>query len=76
MSETKDSRRYQEAYADKVRKLGFVGSPLTDEFLAKFLGVPRSTIALWKQIEPSFSDAIRQAKVKTDASVTAKLWRR
>jgi hypothetical protein len=58
------------------RPSGFVGSTLTDECLAKFLGVHRSAIALWKETEPSFSDAIRQAKVKTDASVAAKLWQR
>src|SRR5690348_10456636 len=63
MNET-DSTTYREAFADKVRRLGFVGSTLTDECLAKFLGVPRSAIALWKETEPSFSDAIRQAKVK------------
>jgi hypothetical protein len=44
--------------------------------LAQFLRVSSSTIALWKETEPSFSEAIRQAKVKTDASVAAKLWQR
>jgi hypothetical protein len=76
MSETKDSTRYREAYADQVRRLGLLGLPLTDERLAEFLGVPRSAIALWKETEPSFSDAIRQAKAKADASVATKLWQR
>jgi hypothetical protein len=76
VAETKDSTRYREAYADQVRKLGLLSSPLTEECLAEFLGVPRSTIALWKQAEPSFSDVLRHAKLKADASVTAKLWQR
>jgi pimeloyl-ACP methyl ester carboxylesterase len=54
-NETEDSTKYREEYADRVRKLGSLGLPLTDECLAKFLGVPCSTIALWKQTEPSFS---------------------
>jgi hypothetical protein len=76
MSETKDSTRYRQEYADQVRKLGLLGSPLTDECLAKFLGLPRSAIALWKETEPSFSDAIRQAKARADASVAAKLYQK
>jgi hypothetical protein len=64
------------AYADQVRKLGLSGLSLTDKCLADFLRVPCSAIALWKETEPSFLDAIRQARAKADASVAAKLWQR
>lgn len=64
---------YQEPYADQAFKLCLLGA--TDEELASFFGVAVSTIYLWKNEHPAFSEAIIAGKVKADAEVAHSLYR-
>jgi hypothetical protein len=73
MSDTKDEitygydrggrpTKYQEDYPDAVRKLARAGSRCTDENLARYFAVAKSTINLWKLQQPRFSEAVREVR--------------
>jgi len=48
----------------------------TDEQLADFFNVAKSTINLWKQKQPKFLDALKRGKIQADANVAHSLYRR
>jgi transcriptional regulator with XRE-family HTH domain len=59
------------ATAATLAKLG-----LTDSAMARALGISRSTLALYKVADPSFSDLLRAGKAEADAAVVEGLHRR
>jgi transcriptional regulator with XRE-family HTH domain len=59
------------ATAATLAKLG-----LTDSAMAKALGISRSTLALYKVADPSFSDLLRQSKAQADVAVVEGLHKR
>lgn len=59
------------ATAATLAKLG-----LTDSAMAKALGISRSTLALYKVADPSFSDLLRQGKAQADVAVVDGLHKR
>lgn len=66
--------KYDQKYNDQVRKLCLLGA--TDEDLADFFEVATSTINLWKETYPKFSEAIKKGKVVADAEVAERLYER
>jgi hypothetical protein len=64
---------YREEYADQAFKLCLLGA--TDDELADFFDVAASTIYLWKNEHPAFSEATIAGKVKADAEVAHSLYR-
>lgn len=64
---------YNESYADQAFKLCLLGA--TDEELADFFDVAVSTIYLWKNEHPAFSEATVAGKIKADAEVAHSLYR-
>ncbi|MGZ8181238.1 MAG: helix-turn-helix domain-containing protein [Methylobacter sp.] len=48
----------------------------TDEQLADFFNVAKSTINLWKQKQPKFLDALKRGKTQADANVAHSLYKR
>ena len=59
------------ATAGTLAKLG-----LTDSAMAKALGISRSTLALYKVGDPSFSDLLRAGKAEADSAVVESLHKR
>jgi hypothetical protein len=59
------------ATAATLAKLG-----LTDSAMSKALGISRSTLALYKVADPSFSDLLRQGKAQADVAVVESLHKR
>lgn len=68
------SSKYRDEYADQAKKLCLLG--FTDEQLAEFFDVAVSTIYVWKNEYPAFSEAIRAGKTVADAEVAAGLYRK
>lgn len=66
--------KYRPEFAEQARKLGMLG--LTDKELAVFFEVSESTIYVWKNDYPEFSEALKDSKALADAEVAAKLFRR
>lgn len=65
---------YRVRYCKDAAKLCALGA--TDEQLADFFNVERSTISLWKSTHAEFSDAIKEAKANLDAQVEKSLFHR
>lgn len=59
---------------EQTYKLCLLGA--TDEELADFFGVARSTINNWKGKHPEFLDALRRGKAEADARVAESLFQR
>jgi hypothetical protein len=59
---------------DQARILAEKG--FTDQELADFFGVVRSTISLWKKEHPEFSDALKLGKEAADRKVERSLFER
>lgn len=66
--------RYKEEYNEQARKLCRLGA--TDKELAEFFGVAVSTVNLWKQKYPEFSESLKEGKQLADAEVAEKLYQR
>jgi len=66
--------KYRDDFPDQARKLCLLG--FIDEELAKFFDVSVSTLNLWKQQYPAFSESIRRGKEYADAEVADSLYRR
>jgi len=66
--------RYKEEFNDQARKLCRLGA--TDKELAEFFGVAVSTLNLWKQKHPEFSESLKEGKQLADAEVADKLFQR
>lgn len=66
--------KYQEAYKEQARKLCLMG--YTNDELADFFGVARSTLQLWVKNKDGFSDALKAGKDFADMEVAASLYQR
>jgi len=65
---------FKQEYVDLGYKFCLLGA--TDEQLAEFFNVAKSTINLWKQKQPKFLDALKRGKVSADANIAHSLYRR
>lgn len=65
---------YDPSMNDQARKLALLG--LTDPEIAEFFGVAHSTLSLWKEEYPAFSEALNAGKIQADADVADSLYRR
>ena len=76
MSEVKQGRpsKYKEEYAEQAYKLCLLGH--TDEELAQFFEIAKSTLYEWKLEYPDFSDSIKKGKEIADMDVAVKLLER
>ncbi|MGR5530854.1 hypothetical protein ACPV40_14775 [Vibrio alfacsensis] len=68
------NNKYQPEYAKQVYKLCLLGT--TDQELADFFEVNRDTIKNWAKKYPDFAEARRNGKLKADAEVASKLYKR
>ena len=66
--------QYRAHYAEQARKLCLLG--YTDEELADFFNVTKTTINVWKLKHPKFVDSIKAGKAIPDAEVAASLLHR
>jgi hypothetical protein len=66
--------KYKEEHDEQAFKLSLLGA--TDEQLADFFNVAVSTVNLWKENHPSFSESIKRGKQVADAEVANSLYRR
>lgn len=65
---------YREEFNEQAEKLCKLGA--TDKELADFFDVAESTLNLWKQEHPEFSESLKRGKVAADAEVASKLYHR
>lgn len=65
---------YKREYAEQAYKLCLLGA--TDKEMADFFQVAESTLNLWKQKHPDFSESITRGKLLADAEVAEKLFQR
>tara|TARA_R110002012_G_scaffold198074_3_gene366797 strand:+ start:2052 stop:2510 length:459 start_codon:yes stop_codon:yes gene_type:complete len=66
--------KYQETFNEQARKLCLMG--YTNDQLADFFGVARSTLQLWVKGKAGFSDALKAGKELADMNVTVGLYER
>ena len=66
--------KFQPEYCEQAAKLARLGA--TDLEIADFFGVAESTIYLWKNVHPEFSEAIKRSKDEVDNLVEQSLYRR
>lgn len=76
MSDAKEGRptNYDPAYVEQAAKLCALGA--TDDELADFFDVHRSTIYRWKLEYPEFCDSIKSAKEVADERVERSLYQK
>jgi hypothetical protein len=65
---------YKPEYAEQAYKLCLLGA--TDKKLADFFGVSESTLNLWKQEYPQFSESMAAGKDQADAEIAQALFHR
>lgn len=65
---------YRPEYDEQAYKLALLG--MTDKMMADFFEVAESTIYLWKQKQPSFSEALKKGKAIADAEIAQSLYKR
>lgn len=65
--------KFKPEYEDQAYKLCLLGA--TDEELADFFGVSKSTLNLWKK-RKRFSDSIKRGKIVANADVAESLYKR
>lgn len=68
------NNKYQPDYVKQVYKLCLLGA--TDQELADFFEVDRDTIKNWAKKHLDFAEARRNGKLKADAEVASKLYKR
>lgn len=66
--------KYQPAFAEQALKLCKLGA--TDKDLAEFFDVADSTISLWKNEQPAFSESLKAGKDALDSQVERSLFHR
>lgn len=66
--------KYREEYTDQAYKLCLLGA--RDEDLADFFEVHVDTIYEWKKVHDDFSEALKNGKIKADADVAERLYKR
>ena len=64
--------KFKPEYAEQARNYCLLGA--TDPDLAKFFGVSRATINVWKQEQPAFAAALAHGKNAADAKVIGSLY--
>lgn len=65
---------YRPEFAVQAEKLCKLGA--TDKEMADFFGVAESTLNLWKQQQPEFSESLKAGKLEADANVAHRLYQR
>lgn len=65
---------YREEHNELVRKLCLLGA--TDKEIAECLNVAESTLNLWKNKYPAFSEALKDGRERADARVGERLYQR
>jgi len=65
---------YKEEYNELVYRLSLLG--LTDKEMARFLEIGESTLNLWKQKHPKFSESMWRGKAIADSIVAESLFHR
>jgi len=65
---------YRPKFAGQAEKLCLLGA--TDKDLADFFEVSESTLNLWKQKYPKFSESVKKGKVLADSHVAERLYQR
>jgi len=65
---------FKKEYIEQAHNYCLLGA--TDEQLADFFNVTRSTISLWKKKQPKFFDAMKRGKILADANVAHSLYKR
>jgi hypothetical protein len=65
---------YREEFVDEAYKQCLLGA--TDEELAAYFGCAVSTVYVWKNEYPEFSEAIRRGKSRADADVAHAVYQR
>lgn len=66
--------KYNPDFNFQVEKLCKLGA--TDKEIADFFDVAESTINLWKEQHPEFSESIKAGKIQADANVAQSLYHR
>lgn len=66
--------KYNPDFNFQVEKLAKLGA--TDKEIADFFDVAESTINLWKNEYPEFSESIKKGKIEADANVAHSLYHR
>jgi hypothetical protein len=66
--------KYRDEFPEQARKLCLLGA--TDEDMARFFEVAKSTITLWVRERPNFSAAIKDGKMLADATIADSLYQR
>ena len=66
--------KYKPDYAEQAIKLCMLG--MTDAEMASFFEVSESTLNLWKDAHPEFSESIKKGKAFSDADVASRLFHR
>ena len=66
--------KYKAEYAEKAYKLCLLSA--TDQQLADFFEVSVSTLNLWKEKHPKFSESLKAGKEEADAKVADSLYNR
>jgi hypothetical protein len=66
--------KFKPAFVEQARKLAELGA--TDREIAGFFEVAESTLNLWKQEHPEFSESLKVGKDKADDRVEQALYRR
>ena len=66
--------KYKPDYAEQAIKLCMLG--MTDAEMASFFEVSESTLNLWKEVHPEFSESIKKGKAAADADVASRLYHR
>lgn len=68
--------KYDAGFPDQAERLCRLQLGVTDADLADFFEVSESTINLWKQEHPEFSESIKKGKLSADIQVANKLFDR
>jgi hypothetical protein len=63
--------KYKPEYDQEIYRLCLLGLP--DKKLAEYLDISEDTLHEWKKVYPSFSESIREGRVKADGSVAHSL---
>lgn len=74
MAEVGRPSKYDPKFNFQVEKLAKLGA--TDKEIADFFDVAESTINLWKETHPEFSESIKAGKIQADANVAQSLYHR
>ena len=74
MAKTGRPSKFDEKMCEQAEKLAKLGA--TDKEMADFFDVSESTLNLWKEEHPEFSESLKRGKTIADAEVSHKLYHR